>query len=251
MTTIQNLLAGTAMFCTAAAAIPAHAAPSGAAKNIVLVHGAFADGSGWQAVYTILTRDGYKVSMVQPPETSLDDDIAATKRVLDAQDGPTVLVGHSYGGIVITGAGNHVHVKSLVYIAAFQPDAGESLASLETATPSPAAPLKPSADGFLYVDPAVFHADFAADIPSAQADFMAASQVGISVKAVTGTVTVPAWKAKPSFAVVATQDHMISPTLERSMYKRSNSVVVELPSSHAVYISHPAEVAALIERAAQ
>ncbi len=251
MTILQKLLSGAAMLCAATVAIHAQAAPAGAVKNIVLVHGAFADGSGWQAVYKILTQDGYNVSMVQPPETSLDDDIAATKRVLDAQDGPTVLVGHSYGGIIITGAGNNDHVKSLVYVAAFQPDTGESLASLEASKPPSAAALKPSPDGYLYVDPAVFHADFAADVTPAIANFMAKSQVGISVKAATGTVAAPAWKAKPSFAVVSTKDHMINPELERTMYKRSNSVVIELPASHAVYMSHPDEVAALIERAAQ
>jgi pimeloyl-ACP methyl ester carboxylesterase len=233
------------------AAGPGQAAPSGAVKNVVLVHGAFADGSGWRAVSDLLTKDGYKVSIVQPPETSLDDDIAATKRVLDAQDGPTVLVGHSYGGAIITGAGNNAHVKSLVYVAAFQPDVGESIASLGGGTPPAGAPLRPSADGFLYIAPEAFHADFAADLPAAEAGFMARSQVGLSVKAATAGAIAPAWKVKPSFAVVATQDRAINPQLERSMYRRSNAVVVEVASSHAVYISHPAEVAALIEKAAR
>jgi pimeloyl-ACP methyl ester carboxylesterase len=248
---LKAILATVAVLGSVAAAVPALAAPAGAVKNVVLVHGAFVDGSGWSAVAAILTRDGYKVSVVQPPETSLDDDIAATKRVLDVQDGPTVLVGHSYGGAIITGAGNNDHVKSLVYVAAFQPDTGESLASLGGGKPPAGAPLKPSADGFLYIDPAAFHADFAADLPAGEASFMARSQVGLSVKAATAVATSPAWKTKPSFAVVATQDRSINPELERFMYKRSHAAVIELASSHAVYMSHPAEVAALIEKAAQ
>jgi pimeloyl-ACP methyl ester carboxylesterase len=251
MTKIKTLLSAAIVLGTGAAAIPVQAAPAGAVKNVVLVHGAFVDGSGWRAVSDILTKDGYKVSIVQPPETSLDDDIAATNRVLDAQDGPTVLVGHSYGGAIITGAGANPHVKSLVYVAAFQPDTGESIASLGGGKPPVGAPLKPSPDGFLYIDPAAFHADFAADLPAAEASFMARSQVGLSVKAATAGATAPAWKTKPSFAVVATQDRAINPDLERSMYQRSHAVVIELPSSHAVYMSHPAEVAALIEKAAQ
>lgn len=250
MTKFRTLLSAAAILAGASTGI-AHAAPAGAVRNIVLVHGAFADGSGWKAVSAILTKDGYKVSIVQPPETSLDDDIAATTRVLDAQDGPAVLVGHSYGGAIITGAGNNAHVKSLVYVAAFQPDTGESIASLGASKPPAGAPLVPSKDGFLYIDPAAFHADFAADLPVAEADFMARSQVGLSVKAATAAATMPAWKTKPSFAVVATQDRAINPDLERMMYKRSNATVIELPSSHAVYMSHPAEVAALIEKAAQ
>lgn len=243
------VLAGAAALATSPA--QATGLRPGAARNIVLVHGAFADGSGWRAVSDILTRDGYKVSIVQPPETSLEDDIAATNRVLDAQDGPAVLVGHSYGGAIITGAGNNAHVKSLVYVAAFQPDTGESIASLGAGKPAAGAPLQPSADGFLHIDPAAFHADFAADLPAATASFMAHSQVGLSVKAATAGATSPAWKTKPSFAVVATQDRAINPDLERWMYQRSHAVVIELPSSHAVYISHPAEVASLIEKAAQ
>jgi pimeloyl-ACP methyl ester carboxylesterase len=251
MNKLQLLLSAAAILGVAATSIPAQAAPAGAVKNVVLVHGAFADGSGWRAVSDILTKDGYKVSIVQPPETSLEDDIAATNRVLDAQDGPTVLVGHSYGGAIITGAGNNAHVKSLVYVAAFQPDTGESIASLGGSKPPAGAPLKPSSDGFLYIDPSAFHADFAADLPTVEASFMARSQVGLSIKAATTGATSPAWKTKPSFAVVATQDRAINPDLERSMYQRSHAVVIELASSHAVYMSHPDEVAALIERAAQ
>jgi len=251
MNQIKTVLSLATILGSASAVIPAQAASASAAKNIVLVHGAFADGSGWKAVSDILTRDGYKVSIVQPPETSLDDDIAATNRVLELQDGPVVLVGHSYGGAIITGAGNNPHVKSLVYVAAFQPDNGESIASLGGSKPPAGAALKPSPDGFLYIDPAAFHADFAADLPAAEASFMARSQVGLSLKAATAGATSPAWKTKPSFAVVATHDRSINPELERSMYQRSHSEVIELPSSHAVYISHPTEVAALIEKAAQ
>jgi pimeloyl-ACP methyl ester carboxylesterase len=171
--------------------------------------------------------------------------------VLDAQDGPTVLVGHSYGGVIITGAGNNPHAKNLVYVAAFQPDTGESLLSLASSKPPAGAPPKPSADGFLYIDQAAFHADFAADLPEAETRFMARSQVGLSVKSATAAATSPAWKTKPSFAVVATKDRSINPDLERSMYKRSHAEVIELPSSHVVYMSHPREVAARIEKAAR
>ena len=251
MNILARLLSATASLVAIGAVMPAQAAPAGAVKNIVLVHGAFADGSGWKAVAAILTRDGYEVSIVQPPETSLEDDIAATNRVLNVQDGPAVLVGHSYGGAIITGAGNNSHVKALVYVAAFQPDTGESLGSLAASMPPAGAPLKASPDGFLYIDGASFRADFAADLPMEITSFMARSQVGLSVKAAAAANVSPAWKIKPSFAVVATHDRSINPNLERSMYKRSGSEVIELPSSHAVYMSHPAEVAALIERAAK
>ncbi|RZF64824.1 alpha/beta hydrolase [Sphingomonas populi] len=234
-----------------ATAVPATATPAGAVKNVVLVHGAFADGSGWAAVSDILTKDGYKVTIVQQPETSLEDDISATNRVLDLQDGPTVLVGHSYGGMIITGAGNNAHVKSLVYVAAFQPEVGESLGSLGASKPPAGTSVKTTADGFLYLDPAHYHADFCADLPAAQADFMARSQVFLSVKAASATATVPAWKSKPSFAIVATKDRAINPELERSMYKRSHADTIEIAASHAVYVSQPAAVAALIEKAAR
>src|ERR1700723_1148125 len=238
-----------ALAVTAAASAATSAPPS--VKNVVLVHGAFADGSGWMAVAKILERDGFKVSVAQPPETSLDDDVAATNRTIDAMGGPVVLVGHSYGGIIITAAGNNEHVKSLVYVAAFQPDTGESLGSLSASKPPASSGPKPSPDGFLYLDRADFHADFCADLPAPQADFMALSQVGLSVKAAGAPATMPAWKTKPSFAIVATNDRAINPDLERSMYKRAGSTVTELASSHVAYISHPAEVAAVIERAAR
>jgi pimeloyl-ACP methyl ester carboxylesterase len=233
------------------AATNAAPASSASIKNIVLVHGAFVDGSGWKAVAEILERDGFKVGIAQPPETSLEDDVAATNRMIDAQGGPVVLVGHSYGGIIITAAGNNTTVKSLVYVAAFQPDTGETLASLGDSKPPASTALKPSADGFLYLDPPHFHADFAADLAAPIAEFMAHSQVGLSVKAATAPATQPAWKSKPSYAIVAKNDRAINPELERSMYKRAGSKVTELPSSHAVYISHPAEVAAVIEKAAK
>lgn len=246
------------VFCIASAAAALAVAPlshaataSPSVKNIVLVHGAFADGSGWMAVAKILRRDGFIVSIPQPPETSLEDDVAATNRAIDAMDGPVVLVGHSYGGIIISNAGNNPHVKSLVYVAAFQPDVGESLGSLAASKPPASSAPKPSSDGFLYIGQSTFHADFCADLPAPQADFMAISQVGLSVKAAGATTSTPAWKSKPSFAIVASNDHAINPDLERSMYKRSAAKVTELASSHVVYISHPAEVAAVIERAAQ
>ena len=234
-----------------ALAAGASAATSSPTKNVVLVHGAFADGSGWMAVAKILEKDGFKVSVAQPPETSLEDDVASTTRTIDAMGGPVVLVGHSYGGIIITAAGNNAHVKSLVYVAAFQPDAGESLGSLSASKPPASSGPKPSPDGFLYLDLATFHADFCADLPASQADFMAISQVGLSVKSAGAAATKPAWKSKPSFAIVATDDRAINPDLERSMYKRAGSTVTELASSHVAYISHPAEVAAVIERAAR
>jgi pimeloyl-ACP methyl ester carboxylesterase len=234
-----------------ALAAGASAATSPPTKNVVLVHGAFADGTGWMAVAKILEKDGFKVGVAQPPETSLEDDVAATNRTIDAMGGPVVLVGHSYGGIIITAAGNNAHVKSLVYVAAFQPDTGESLGSLSAGKPPASSGPKPSPDGFLYLDRADFHADFCADLPAPLADFMAISQVGLSVKAAGAPATTPAWKTKPSFAIVATNDRAINPDLERSMYKRAGSTVTELASSHVAYISHPAEVAAVIERAAR
>jgi pimeloyl-ACP methyl ester carboxylesterase len=236
---------GVAAVASAATSSPA------SVKNVVLVHGAFADGSGWTAVASILRRDGFSVSVAQPPETSLEDDVAATNRAINSMGGPVVLVGHSYGGIIITAAGNNEHVKALVYVAAFQPDTGESLGSLAGSKPPASSGPKPSPDGFLYLDQATFHADFAADLPAPQAAFMAISQVGLAGKAAGTPAGAPAWKSKPSYAIVATNDRAINPDLERSMYKRSGSTVTEIASSHVVYISHAAEVAAVIERAAR
>ena len=219
-------------------------------KNVVLVHGYFADGSGWQAVAKILTHDGYHVAVVQQPETTFADDVKATTRVIAAQNGPSILVGHSYGGAVITEAGNDEKVAGLVYVAAFQPDSGESAMDLAKKIPSASTAIKATADGYLYLDPANFHADFAADIPAAEAAFMATSQV-MPAAATFGTpISTAAWKTKPSWAVVATADRAINPDLERYMTKRAGSTTIELDSSHVAYISHARAVAKLIEQAA-
>ena len=219
-------------------------------KNVVLVHGAFADGSGWEAVANILKKDGYNVSVVQHPETSYAEDVKFTKAVIDRQPGPVVLVGHSYGGSVITEAGNDPKVAALVYIAAFALDTGESCATIEKALPPATTGIKATADGYFYIDPAVFHADFAGDVPQAKADFMAISQVLISADSFTHAVTTPAWKSKPTWYMVATSDRSINPDQERMMAKRARAKTVEVNSSHVAYISHPKETAKLIEEAA-
>lgn len=238
------LVVSTAVFgSTAALAAPV--------KNVVLVHGYFADGSGWQKVAKILTHDGYKVSVVQEPETSFADDVKATTRVIDAQDGASILVGHSYGGAVITEAGNDAKVAGLVYVAAFEPDSGESAMDLAKKIPSASTAIKATADGFLYLDPAHFHADFAADLPAAEAGFMASAQVMPAASSFAAPVSTAAWKTKPSWAVVATADRAINPDLERFMTKRAGSTTIELHSSHVAYISHAPEVAKLIEQAAE
>jgi len=226
---------------------------SAAAASIVLVHGGFVDGSGWQEVYNILAKRGYRVSIVQNPTLSLDDDVSVTKRVIAAQRGPVILVGHSYGGVVITQAGNDPKVAGLVYIAAFAPDKGESVATL-IANPAPGAPVPPilpPQDGFLMLDKENFAASFAADVRKDQAEFMANSQVPWGVQALQGTVSEAAWRSKPSWYLVATDDRMIPPPAQQSMSKRAGSTVVETKGSHAVYVSQPAAVAALIERAAR
>ncbi len=220
-------------------------------RNVVLVHGAFADGSGWKAVSDILARDGYHVSIVQQPMTSLSDDVAATNRILDEQTGPVVLVGHSYGGSIISQAGNHPAVVALVFIAAFQPDSGESTVALLSHTPPPTNHLKTTKDGFLFLDPAKFHADFAADVPAEEAKFMQISQMPLAGKAFTEAVTHAAWRDKPSWALVASSDMMIAPDLERFMTARAKSTTIEVTSSHVAFLSHPADVAKLIEEAAQ
>jgi pimeloyl-ACP methyl ester carboxylesterase len=220
---------------------------------VVLVHGGFVDGSGWEGVYKILRDDGYKVSIVQNPTTSLADDVAATKLVLQEQDGPVVLVGHSYGGVVITEAGNDPKVASLAYIAAFAPDSGESVSSL-IKDPPPGAdvpPILPPREGFLYLDKEKFAASFAADVAPEQAAFMADSQVPWGVDALTGAISEPAWKTKPSWYLVATEDRMIPPPAQRFMSERAGATVAEAPGSHAIYVSRPDAVAALIEQAAQ
>jgi pimeloyl-ACP methyl ester carboxylesterase len=223
-----------------------------AAKNIVLVHGGFVDGSGWQGVYNTLRNKGYNVAIVQNPTISLAGDVAVTKRTIAAQNGPVVLVGHSYGGVVITEAGNNPAVAALVYIAAFAPDKGESVQSLIQNPPpgAPVPPILPPQDGFLFLDRAKFAASFAADVKPETAGFMADSQVPWGVEALSGPVTEPAWRAKPSWYLVSTEDRMIPPDAQRSMAKRAGSEVVEVKGSHAVYVSQPEAVADLIERAA-
>ena len=224
-----------------------------AAVSIVLVHGGFVDGSGWEGVYHALEKDGYRVSIVQNPTKSLADDVAFTKRVLDAQEGRVVLVGHSYGGVVVTEAGNHPKVASVVYITAFAPDAGESVSSLIQNPPpgAPVPPILPPQDGYLALDKAKFRASFAADVDADKAAFMADSQVPWGVEALAGAVTQPAWKTKPSWYLVATDDRMIPVAAQRAMSKRAGSIVVEKPGSHAIYVSRPDDVAALIKRAAK
>lgn len=219
-------------------------------RNVVLVHGAFADGSGWKPVADVLTHDGYQVFVVQEPETTFEADVAATRLVLD-RAGPCVLVGHSYGGMIITEAGVHPSVKSLVYVAAFEPDVGESAGALNGKKPAAATSIAPIGGGYLQVKPESFPDDFAADVPKPLARFMAISQVPISVEAFGAKATVAAWSGKPSYAVVARQDRMINPDLERFMTARAKSDTIELPGSHAVFLSHPKEVAALIEKAAR
>ncbi|MDM0078457.1 alpha/beta hydrolase [Variovorax sp. J2P1-59] len=235
---------------TAASAAPA--GPAAAKPSIVLVHGGFVDGSGWEGVHKILKKDGYDVTIVQNPTVSLADDVAVTKRVIAAKPGPVVLVGHSYGGVVITEAGNDEKVASLVYIAAFAPDKGESVQSLikDPQPGAPVPPILPPRDGFLLLDKTKFAASFAADVKPQTAAFMADSQVPWGVEALGGAVTEPAWKAKPSWYLVAKDDKMIPPPAQRLMSKRAGATVVETPGSHAVYVSRPQAVADLIKQAA-
>ncbi len=219
--------------------------------TIVLVHGGFVDGSGWESIYKILKKDGYRVTIVQNPTISLADDVAATKRIVHAQNGPVLLVGHSYGGAVITEAGNDPQVAGLVYIAAFAPDKGESVSTLIKDPPpgAPVPPILPPQDGYLYLDKAKFPASFAADVDEEKAAFMADSQVPWGEEALSGTISEPAWKTKPSWYLVATDDKMIPPPAQRFMSKRAGSTVVEVAGSHAIYVSQPNAVAALIEKA--
>lgn len=221
--------------------------------SIVLVHGGFVDGSGWEAVYGILKKDGYDVSIVQNPTTSLEADVAATKQVLAALSGPAVLVGHSYGGAVITEAGNDSKVAGLVYITAFAPDKGESVAALIKDPPAgaPVPPILPPRDGFLFLDKNKFAESFAADVPRDKAEFMASSQVPWGINALNGVVTTPAWRNKPSWYLVATEDRMIPPPAQHMMAKRAGAAVVEVAGSHAIYVSKPKDVAGLVEKAAQ
>jgi pimeloyl-ACP methyl ester carboxylesterase len=222
-------------------------------KNVVLVHGGFADGAGWEGVYRILKKNGYSVSIVQNPTITLEDDVAYTKRILAKQDSPAILVGHSYGGAVITEAGNDPKVAGLVYVTAFAPDKGESVSKLIANPPpgAPVPPILPPQDGFLFLDNAKFPASFAGDVESEKAAFMADSQVPWGVGALSGEISTPAWKAKPSWYLVVTEDKMIPPDAQRFMAKRAGSTVVETKGSHAVYVSKPGTVAALIEQAAK
>jgi pimeloyl-ACP methyl ester carboxylesterase len=221
-------------------------------KNIVLVHGGFVDGSGWEGVHRILTGKGYNVTIVQNPTTSLAGDVAVTRSAIAAQDGPVLLVGHSYGGVVITEAGNDPKVKALAYIAAFAPDAGESVSSLIANPPpgAPVPPILPPRDGFLFLDRDRFAAAFAADVDPGQAAFMADSQVPWGVEALAGAVAEPAWKTRPSWYLVAADDRMIPPPAQRFMATRAGAGVSETGGSHAVYVSKPEAVAELLELAA-
>jgi pimeloyl-ACP methyl ester carboxylesterase len=222
------------------------------ARTVVLVHGGFVDGSGWEGVYKILRNDGYNVAIVQNPTISLADDVTATKRIIAAQNGPVILVGHSYGGVVITEAGNDPKVVGLVYITAFAPDKGESVSSLIKDPPpgAPVPPILPPQDGYLFLDKSKFAASFAADVEAERAAFMADSQVPWGVEALSGTITEPAWKTKPSWYLIATDDKMIPPPAQRFMSERAGSTVVEAAGSHAIYVSQPNAVAAIIEKAA-
>ena len=227
-------------------------AANGGTKNIVLVHGGFVDGSGWEGVYQILKRDGYEVSVVQNPTISLAGDVTATRAVLDSQDGPTVLVGHSYGGVVITEAGTHRNVDSLVYITAFAPESGESVGTLIANPPpgAPVPPILPPVDGFLMLDKAKFAESFAGDLSLDKAEFMANSQVPWGLDALNGPVSNPAWKTKPSWYLLVTEDKMIPLPAQQFMSQRAGSTVKEVGGSHAIYVSNPQVVADIIREAA-
>src|ERR1700733_4227780 len=222
------------------------------ARDVVLVHGGFVDGSGWQGVQDALTADGYRVAVVQNPALSLEDDAAATRRVIDDLGGPVVLVGHSYGGAVITEAGLDEKVAALVYVAAFAPDKGEAVNTLIAGFPAdgPQPPILPPRDGFLFLDRDKFHASFAGDLPAGQAAFMADSQVPWGVDALGGTISEAAWRIKPSRYLLTTQDRMIPPSAQRAMAERTGATITEVPASHAVYVSQPQAVASLIKQAA-
>ena len=222
------------------------------AKNVVLVHGGFVDGSGWQGVYHLLRQDDYNVTIVQNPTLSLEGDAEVTRRVLERQNGPTVLVGHSYGGAVISEAGTHPAVSALVYVTAFAPDKGESVNTLIADPPpgAPVPPILPPQDGFLFLDRDKFAASFAGDLPLDEAQFMADSQVPWGVDALADAVSEPAWRSKPSWYLVASDDRMIPPPAQRAMAERAGATVTEVPGSHSIYLSQPQAVADLIRQAA-
>ena len=253
MFNLRFLKSRPSLVCAVALALaPTLSVQSAPIKNIVLVHGAFVDGSGWQGVYEILGKDGYHVTLVQQPLVGLEEDTAAAKRIIERQDGPCVLVGHSYGGSVITEAGTDPQVAALVYIAAHAADVGETQADNGKKFPNSSRPLVKTADGFVFLDPANFPEDFAADLPKEQAEFMAYAQMPTAAKVFMTPITNPAWKLKPSWYLVAKADRTINPDLERMYAARAKSHTVEVEgASHAVYISHAKEVAALIEDAAQ
>lgn len=225
---------------------------TGSVRNVVLVHGGFVDGSGWQGVYEVLTSDGYRVAIVQHPTLSLEQDAAYTRRVIDGLDGPVILVGHSYGGAVITEAGVDENVTTLVYVAAFAPDKGESVNGLIAGFPAggPQPPILPPKDGFLLLDRDKFHGSFAGDLPAGQAAFMADSQVPWGLEATGGTISEAAWRIKPSRYLLTTEDRMIPPSAQRMMAERTGATVTEVPASHSVYVSQPNVVASLIKQAA-
>jgi pimeloyl-ACP methyl ester carboxylesterase len=251
MTTIQRLLGVITGFVIATSANAQSAPSPTAAVNIVLVHGALIDGSSWRGVYDVLIRDGYHVSIVQQPLTGFDEDVAATKRVLDQQDGPVILVGHSYGGSIITVAGSDPKVKALVYVAGLQPDVGETSADVAPPRPSAGKDLKLTQDGFVFLDPEKFAADFGTELPKAQAEFMAHSQMPVAGAAFNAKLTTAAWHDKPSYAIIATEDQALDPEVARRMAKRAGSQVTEVNASHAVLITQPLAVARVIEAAAR
>jgi len=252
MSKSRSVFASAAALLLVASFSPAQAAPAGTVKNVVLVHGGFVDGAGWRGVYDILKADGFRVSIVQNPTISLAGDVAATKEVVDAQGGPVILVGHSYGGVVITEAGTDPNVAALVYITAFAPDKGESVNSLIANPPpgAPVPPILPPKNGYLYLDKSKFPASFAGDVDANTAAFMADSQVPWGVEALGGKITEPAWKSKPSWYLRVADDRMIPLPAQQAMSKRAGSTIVEVPGSHAIYVSNPQAVAAIIEKAA-
>ena len=243
------LLSGMAAFALSCSANAAPDSPQPA--TVVLVHGALIDGSSWRGVYELLSREGYQVFVVQQPLTSLDDDVAATRRVLDQVDGPVVLVGHSYGGAIITVAGSDPKVKALVYVAALQPDIGETVGEAAPPSQDSVSHLRATKDGFVFLDPARFAKDFGADLPKTVVDFMAHSQVPVAAKVFEAKVAAAAWRDKPSYAVIATDDHALAPAVALRMAHRAGSEITLVKASHGVQVSQPGAVAAVIENAAR